>query len=710
MKTPKDDVESFAAISGLNFPFRSRKYFMNLVADVVKADDCKFILIVGNAIAGRELESELKNLIKMEGERIKRESEDIKARNRTVPEGEKKEPLISFGPEDRERLERAFVEELAHEFSDFLPVIKDVNYHIQIAEKVFDRPIGVKILERLQEIRGGTKGDIRLINDTEAKVPFRMAGVDDIRSIVPRRVPWFYKIITGLMQRNINSFVSRTFSPRPSAILTGCTGAGAYLPFYEGVPCISVPALNKIDEQLSTENMIGAVTVKFIREDGRVRIKPKTYDWRPVIFNERNYLIEENPSAGERVVLEALKPSSASSQVINFRINEGLPKKKRVSDKKIADAIDSLLKRKIVRYNKRSNRYEINEEILGNAKISLADLMKGGRLVKHVVVSCRHIGALKSLYHTANRDLPKLLEDADAFIDAGDSIQGIAHDFEYSGELLPIVNGFDKQEILAAYVYGKNIMDTFRLRLAKIKGKPGVEALIRECLLDFRFVTGNHPAWITHTRHALVLQHFEDLLKHLLMMDILHICRERGYQNVDPDMVQGVVNEKVVRVGEDNITEVDGVKIAVKHPSKSRTLSKSQRVQEVINYIYGAFYALVDNIEKRHPNVTLAYVGNFHEAAAVFVSKFGRTLFGVMVGAYLKDTKFEVEKDKVVDIGPAKVWAYLNRDGQIVWAELEYVNGIHPDDQKLVLAKRVTTKMVLELCGKLTEIYDLPWR
>ncbi len=365
----KDEGFSFTAISGINYPFGSRKYLMRLIKDVTKFDDCKFVVIAGNTIAGREAEKQLKTIIKLRWDKER-------ANNRGLPSNER----ISF-EEVKEAVTEEFVLEMAHGLDDFLPRIESVNYHIVIAEKVLDKPIGVQILERLQMLRGGSKGDIRLINDCEAKIPSRMSGVADFRVVVPRKTPWYYRIITGLMQRLINSFVSRTNSPKPSLILTGGTGVGAYIPFYEGVPCVSIPALHKIDEQLSTENMVGCATVKVSRENGNLKVEPTIYDFRTAVFNERQYLIQDNPSAVEQLVLEALKPSRASFQVVRFRVNESRNLKKQISDKRLEETLDSLKKKKFILFDKKSNSYEINEDILGYADVTLADLMKGGRFV-----------------------------------------------------------------------------------------------------------------------------------------------------------------------------------------------------------------------------------------------------------------------------------------------------------------------------------------
>ena len=57
---------NFTAISGINYPFGSRKYLMNLLKGVVEKDNSKFILVAGNTLAGKELGKELGNRIKFE--------------------------------------------------------------------------------------------------------------------------------------------------------------------------------------------------------------------------------------------------------------------------------------------------------------------------------------------------------------------------------------------------------------------------------------------------------------------------------------------------------------------------------------------------------------------------------------------------------------------------------------------------------------------
>ncbi len=90
--------------------------------------------------------------------------------------------------------------------------------------------------------------------------------------------------------------------------------------------------------------------------------------------------------------------------------------------------------------------------------------------------------------------------------------------------------------------------------------------------------------------------------------------------------------------------------------------------------------------------------------------KFGKTVLGVMTGAYLKDTSFESHHDKVVDFGPAMVDICLNKEGLLLFSEVEFDDRIHPDDEKIVLADRLNHSDVLKLSSELTEIVDIPWR
>ena len=64
---------SFVAISGINFPSRSRKYLMGLVCQIVERHNAKFVVIAGGTIAGRELERELKQKIRAREMELKNE-------------------------------------------------------------------------------------------------------------------------------------------------------------------------------------------------------------------------------------------------------------------------------------------------------------------------------------------------------------------------------------------------------------------------------------------------------------------------------------------------------------------------------------------------------------------------------------------------------------------------------------------------------------
>lgn len=705
LKNDATEVE-IVFISGISFPHMSRKYLMDLVGDVVREHKSPFIVIAGHTVAGQYLEEELSY-------QIAEEKKFVKTFNQTAERGEK----IKFAEEDRARLENTFIEEKAEGLNRFLPELeidgRKVNYHITIAEKIYDRPIGVAILKRLKEMRA----DIRLFNDTEAKIPVNLFGIGEMRVLIPRRHPWFYKNITGLMQRLVEAFVSRTFSPKPPFIVVGCTGTGVVSPYYKGIPVFTVPTLHKIDEQKSTENMVGCLVLKLKVENGSLHISPRTYDFRTAVFNEREYLIEQETSDDARTVLETLKPSSASKKTIVFRLghNEEDQSRHQFTDEELETILGQLVRRKIVVFDKDSNRYGINEDLVAKQKISLDEFLKGSTVVKHEVGSCFHIGALKTLYTTLTENLWRRLIDKDAFILNGDTIQGIAHNYEYNGDLRPDMYGYDKQNIAAAHLFHALMWKAFVGRYGLLMENSAIKKLapveiVTRCIVPLVLNLGNHDLWDNYAKRAIPLHEFEFLFKTLLFKSIVAFA-ERSKWSISSAECDRILNEKFIRVGENCVAEVNGIYIGVKHTHKARTQSKSQRSQEAVAWFEEQKQSFIPEIAENHSNLPVVYVANFHEASASHISTWGRTIFSVMTGAFLKDTQFEKFKDKVVDYGTASVHICLNAKKKILFTEVEFDNEMHPVDEQFVMKDHLTTGDVFARVAELSKhTVDMPWR
>lgn len=675
---------TFTNVSSINFPSRSRDFLKDLFRDIVKKHHSKFVISAGNTLDGRYLEEELKYRIKEEEENIKNLNEDIKGGNK-----------IKFTHNDKIRLEEEFINEITEALNKFLPVL-GVNYHI-VMSKVYDRPIGISILKKLLRMRN----DIRLIDDPEAKIPI---GNEDVRVIVPHKKPWHYKFITGLMQRLIDPFIQRTFSPKPRLILTGCTGTGAIIPYYRNIPVLSIPALCKIDKGDAAENMAGCLVVKIAIRSGQSKIVARTYDFRSVIFQERGFATAEKISDEEKKVISVLKKGSVSLNTLTFRINRLDDQEQKIFIPREVDRIiNSLCERKIVIFNKESNRYGVNEDIVKQARAELSDLLKDNKIVKHVVISCVHIGALKTLYFTILQHLPRFIFDCDTLIINGDLIQGMAHNYEYNGEVLPITIGFDKQELFAAHVVGKILWKNFENRFKEIQNvQKDIEEILNECLISTIINIGNHDAWATQNKHALPLSLFRERLKSILNANIGKFYHESNIKG-DISKIADTLESKIKFVGESCLVEVDGITIGLKHPHQARTVTKSQRIQESIS-------SFLDRKEPLPNNFSLVYVANFHEAAAAHWKVFDKTYFGIMTGAYVKDTQFENNKNKVVDFGPAKVTVSFNKENQIIYTEVEFDSYICEIDKKIVYKDKIENQDVSELCQRLNKIVNLPWR
>ena len=257
------------------------------------------------------------------------------------------------------------------------------------------------------------------------------------------------------------------------------------------------------------------------------------------------------------------------------------------------------------------------------------------------------------------------------------------------------------------------LLDIFRNRLnrADKAAKNNVATALRTCLIPYVYNAGNHDKWMHHNKSALILQLYEDRLYSRMVEGVISICRE-FQMPVTYEQATTAVNASIFRIGESRMIELNGVAIGVKHPHKGRTIQKSTRIQEVADFIWRRFDSYVGTVAKTSKGFSIAYVANFHEAAAAHITKFGQTVLGVMTGAYLKDTDFESNMDKVVDYGPAIVMARFDAEGRLLYSETEFVSRIDEEDYPFVSSDRLNSIEVLQRCVKLLDriSLNLPWR
>lgn len=694
------------AVSGLCFPTKSRKYLVDMVKEAVVAANAKFALIAGHTVDGKFLEKEFRAR--------------LKERLRGVP------------MEDREwktqEFEGKFVKEYARQLTEFIPVLPNgVKWHIAIAERIYDKPIGALIIELVQAKRK----DIRIIGerqedgfyDPEPKVPVQVKGFGEIRVLLPRRTPWFSRLLSTSMQRQINAFAPRTLSPEPGLIIVGCTGTGIHLPSFDGVPAISAPALHKLSEQQSSEHMVGATVFRLIPNgnDG-VRIVIGTHNWRTALYLEKRMSYPSTLPKAQKAVMETLVPSDASFKSILWRVNQAEVKKRfkrktPFTEKVVKESLNELVSQGLVKFSTRANRYTIPEERRKSAHISLASLREGARSIKHVVFSCFHGGSAGTLYATASEDIPRLAADADALIENGDLIQGIAHNYMTNGELLPIANGYDKQELLNAYIRATWLLDIFKARLAGLKGRTTMKAaeLFDACLIPYLYTLGNHSEWNYWNKDALILDSFHRTLVERVTEGVVQACQDQRGVTITYTDAKKAVNAKIIRRGESRLVDINGITLAIKHPHKARTRTKTGRIQDVTDYIWSRMNTHFRSVAKWDKGFVIAYVANFHEAAAAVVTKYGNTVLGVMTGCYMVATEFENKKDKPVDTGPAVVKVQFDAEGRLLYSETEFVGHVCEEDAEFVFTERLSSDQMMDRCSAIMKRcgldgLHLPWR
>lgn len=681
---------SFVAISGLNFPSRSRPYLPRLAQEIAEQEKAEFILVAGNMLAGRALEQELKELLK-----------GIRKEKSEQAESQKDKKVDSLDE---------FVADKAAALDEFLPRLKgQMKYHIVIAEKVYDKALGVQVLEALRKLRKEAGcDDIRLHHNPDTKIPIHLPNFGEMRVLVPRKEPWFYENVTGLMQRLVNSFAMRTNSSKPRLILAGCTGTSNFLPRYKGLAAVSVPVLHKLDEQLSTENMVGCVVVKIKAVDDDFQISHKTYDFRTAIFNEPKFALNGDLTANQKLVLDVLKPSSASRGTILFRVNT-LSKETPWSEDQLKKVLQELKDKKLISRDREGHRYSISDSLLRRVQINLASFLQGAKKLVLVVKSCWHVGALKALYHTTLEVEPELAEDADAICLNGDVTQGISHNYEYNGELAPAMNGADKHQIFAALMQGGMIMTVFKKRWEKITDqKLAVTDKLAQCLITYVYNIGNHDEHrFSSSKHAIPLQTFDASLRSYLTSEIMAFLVAKDQQGVGLQIVENLVNQKVIRVGESRVVKLGGIPIGLKHPRQGRTQGMGLRIQQTANFFDKALRDWPNNILSE---INIVLVANFHEHAAIHMGLFGRTVLGVQSGAMLKDTEFENGMNKAVDHGLVRVVVELNGNGELLTTEMEFPDYIAPADKNIVFADQLTQGQVMEHFAALAQKYNMRWR
>lgn len=670
-------------LSQLHFPENSRDYLIDLAKEVAALRSVQWVVVAGGVLAGKYLEELLKNALK-----------DIK------------------GKEDKEEYRFQFVEEWAEHLNDFLPVLEnDVKYHIVTSPKLDAsgaKGVGREILLRLFELRGGDKGDIRLyLDDTEPRMSLQWPTEEEIRVVVPSVTGWYSKHVSTAVQRLVNPFVNRSFTEQPPVlIITGCTGSGVNIPSYKGIPVVSAPACHKINQVKTTESMVGCLVVTLRQNEGRTTYSLDTYDFRPFVSAERRSLVPEDIAIEKKRILLQLSRIGMSfdtlySRMYGFKMETKSQDK--IEDEKgvLQKHLDALLSQGYVVFQPETNRYELTKRIAYyRVKTNLGASLERALRAKVVAYSCVHVGALKTLYSTFAHVIPEAAEDADALINCGDTIQGLSHGYEYNGELVPTLNTYDKQALKAAQIHSHVILNVFDRRYAKLRSSIKNSAeLAKRCLILFVYCLGNHDRWVHYQKQGLPLMDFHEKLKSLLIEGVAKRLSNLSYQELEK-----IVNEKILRVGESELINVNGVGIVVSHPHKGGAETKSMRIQGVIHR----------HAAKKHPDkFALALVGNFHTAAATHEPVLGRTHFGIMLGAFLKDTQFERYIDKVVEHGPvvATVWVSPKK-GLLLRDEVQFLDDIiHPTDRAIVEADTITESMVTKLTKRLVDGYgDSIWR
>ncbi len=487
-------------------------------------------------------------------------------------------------------------------------------------------------------------------------------------------------------------------------ILAGCTGSGVTIPSFKGIATLSVPACHKINRVRTTESMVGCLVVTMRQEKGKNTSSVDTFDFRPFVGAERQSLIPEDIAPEKGRVLWHLSQNAQGfdtlhSRLYGFRLDTKTPEKIEEEKEQLKKHLDALIAGNLVVYKPEINRYELSKALAYDVKVDLKTSMERAKRVSVVAYACLHVGAIKTLYKTFTHYIPRIAEDADALVGCGDIIQGLAHNFEYSGEIVPTLNAYDRQSLKAGQIHANVLLQIFDRRFAKYASQTkNPQELIGKCLIKFIYCLGNHDMWSHYQKQGLPLFDFHKEIVSLLVSGIAERVADVPYKKL-----LALVEEKVIRVGENEIVKLNDIGIGVTHPHKGGADSKSARTQQVIE----------GHVARKHPkDVTLELVGNFHTAAGIHFPQYNRTYVGIMLGAMLKDTLFERKINKVVDHGPVMVTVWVDpRTGNLLKDRIEFFDDVmHPVDRRVVEADKLMESTVVGVAKRMTDYGDLPWR
>lgn len=596
----------------------------------------------------------------------------IAAKQRQI--GELRFEMRAIKPRTIGQILFAMIEEIAKQINQDLPrLVRPDGERMKIyivTSRAYDGDIGHEVVKRLLELRRD-ENDVRYLSsrhteNTTHKIPLKKSG-RTFAVVVPTKAVWRSAYYSTNADRLLEDEMKRTTKPICDVYAVGC-GASAIHRCQGEMPYqrITVPALHKLEDPRTSENMVGVSVVSFV--PGAFNCPVDTVSFKDMVSNESQFIVSPpDISDIQKRIIEEINGVNGSEPSIGI-LQDNLG----VSRNKLEKALQALLKLdpKIIDYDEASQKYFLSQEFL---KRKIEYSWPAETLVKDVIAgfACMHAGSIHTAYNFIVNEMPKILFENEVthLLDVGDSIQGLKHDLQQKGEIVSGMN-YTVQEKVAGIMIATVLLKVLYMRLERVllpctsadKSRMSPEKvmeMVRYNLPDFLFWIGNHDEWPAADGHS-PLTIMEKTIWDNLYRGISNILEKFGLPRAS---LSEIVDSKIHRIkNKTYYTMPSGLVIGGRHYYAGRTSTSSTWCQRGLRHMKEA---------------QLYWIANFHVAESVLEWSSERGLrVAMQVPTLMSMSEFEDTKGKTTDfgLGLVEVWSANRR---IISSRVNYL-GLNP--------------------------------
>ena len=573
---------------------------------------------------------------------------------------------------------------MAEELAEAIPVMKSdkklPRLYIMISPS-YDGAYGEFVARKLTQLRP----DIRYWEKTDEHFAIKRTPKQFL-GLVPEKESWSSEYDSTPVDRLVKDHQRRTTQPLPDICGVGCFASSFYKPRGEAKrPYLSVPALHKLEQVRTSENQIGVVVLEICPEEAISEVK-RTYNLKDLVGRERDSIpIPKNCSSTQRAIIAALKEKGALTVGL-LSDATGIPRDN--LSRALSRMLESPKFQSMIHYDEASRRYDFDLEWIQK------NLFYGGNYSRTewtmdalLGFGCLHAGSIHTDYQFFVDKLPEVIlqNGVNTLAGDGDFIEGLKHHLIERGE---VFGGFDytTQEKLAAHLVSEVMVRVFEERFGqawnarKNENPPSdeeLESMVSGALITFIYRDGNHDDWMQDVGVA-PLAIFRYELVNCLNRAIADILKAKDYYLRG---LNGIIESRVQK------TEIyilpSGISLEMFHLHMARAKTTTLRLQETFS----------------KSNCHVVLLANFHVATSMerWDPEVGQRV-GMQFGTIVRETQFEENKGKKVDIGVGYLRIF-SKNQKIMMSEEFFVipapsEGLRNDEILKTLESKIGMRFV----------------